>query len=176
LGCGIAGLLHIYLAKIMATGLILATDISDYRIRQAKRLGADEAILAKEYSPKILRSLNQDRLADLVVVATGAISAITQALESVERGGVILFFAPTEKDAKIFFPFNELFWRNETTLTSSYAGSPQDYKEALNLIASGKLKVCDLITHRLNLAEIGEGFRLVAEAKESIKVIIEPQR
>jgi len=70
-------------------------------------------------------------------------------------------------------PFNKLFWRNEITLTSSYAASPDDHKKALKLIAEGKIKVKDLITHRLPLDKIGEGFRLVSEAKDSLKVIIE---
>ena len=175
LGCGIAGLLHIHLAKAMHAGLIIATDISDYRLKQAKIFGADEGFLAKDYSPDIVRKHNQGRLADLVIVSTGAVSAINQALESVERGGTVLFFAPTDKGIKIPLSFNELFWRNEITLASSYAGSPKDYQDALDWIATGKLKLADMITHRLPLAKITEGFRLVTEAQESIKVIIYPQ-
>ena len=102
-------------------------------------------------------------------------SAIEQA-NSVERGGTVLFFAPTDKGAKIPIPFNELFWRTEISLTSSYAGSPQDYKDALAIIAGGGLNISEMITHRLGLGDIGMGFRLVSEGKESIKVIIEPQR
>lgn len=176
IGSGIAGLLHIHLAKIKGAAKVIATDISDYRLQQAKRFGADVSIDAREYSAKRLRDLNNGRLADLVIVSTGADSAIIQALESVERGGTILFFAPTDKGKKIQIPFNELFWRNEITLTSSYAGSPPDYKEALDLIVSGKLDIASMITHRLNLSEIGKGFALVAEAQESIKVIIYPSR
>ena len=71
-------------------------------------------------------------------------------------------------------PFNKLFWRNEITLTSSYAANPGEHMQALKLIASGKIKVADLITHRLPLDKIGEGFKLAAEAKNSLKVIITP--
>jgi L-iditol 2-dehydrogenase len=176
LGSGIAGLLHIYLAKVSGAGPIIATDISDFRLKQGKRFGADQALSAQEYSPEAVRKLNQGRLADLVIVSTGSAIAIAAAFKSVERGGTILFFAPTDKGAQIPVPFNDLFWRTEITLTSSYAGSPQDYKEALELIASGKLKVKDLITHRLGLAEIGQGFKLVEQARDSIKVIIYPQK
>ena len=176
LGSGIAGLLHICLARVSGASLIVATDISDYRLKQAKRFGADRALFAKEYSPDAIRKLNQGRLADLVIVSTGSISAITAALKSVERGGTILFFAPTDKELEVPIPFNEMFWRTEITLTSSYAGSAGDYQEALGLISSGKMKVRDLITHRLSLAEIGLGFQLVAQAQDSIKVIIYPQK
>jgi L-iditol 2-dehydrogenase len=175
-GSGIAGLLHIHLAKVKGAALVVSTDISDYRLQASGRFGADASINAKEYSADMLRGLNNGRLADLVIVSTGSPSAIEQALGSVERGGTILFFAPTDKDRKIQLSLNELFWRTEISLTSSYAGSPADYKEALDLIAGGKLKVSDMITHRLNLSEAALGFKLVAEARESIKVIIYPQK
>jgi len=176
LGSGIAGLLHIKLSRIMAAGLIVATDIAGYRLQAAKKFGADISIEAREYCADTLRRLNRGRLADLVIVTTGATSAIHQALESVERGGTVLFFAPTDKDVEIPIPFNELFWRTEITLTSAYAGSPQDYKEALDLLASAKLRVSDMITHRLSLAETALGFELVAKAQASIKVIIYPHK
>jgi len=175
-GSGIAGLLHIHLARVRGAGRIISTDISDYRLKAAKQFGADISINAKEYSADMLRSLNEGRLADLVIVTAGSPSAIEQALGSVERGGKILFFAPTDKDKRIPLPFNELFWRTEITLTSSYAGSPLDYKEALDLVSSGKFNISDMITHRLSLSEIVLGFKLVSEAQESIKVIIYPQK
>ena len=80
------------------------------------------------------------------------------------------------KDALIPVPINDIFWRNEVTITSSYAGSPADHIEALEKIGSRKIKVCDMITHRFKLADTGKGFKLVAGAGESMKVIREPQR
>ncbi len=49
-------------------------------------------------------------------------------------------------------------------------------KAALDLIESKRVPVTDMITHRLALSEAQKGFDLVAEAKESIKVVLEPQR
>ncbi len=174
IGCGISGCLHIKLAKATGASCIVALDIVEYRLDKAKKFGAGLAINAKDYNPDIFRRQNNGLLADIVIVCTGALPAISQAIDSVERGGTILFFAPTTNNTAVTIPFNKLFWRNEITLTSSYAGSPKDHKEALKLIACGKVKVKDLITHRLPLDRIGEGFRLVAEAKESLKVIIKP--
>ena len=71
---------------------------------------------------------------------------------------------------------NDVFWRTDRTITTSYAGSPADYAAALRLIAAGRLPVTEMITHRLSLDETGLGFRLVAEASDSLKVIVEPQR
>jgi L-iditol 2-dehydrogenase len=176
IGSGISGLLHMQLASALGAGLIVATDVSNYRLEAAQHFGADIAIHADEYSPDRLRQVNQGHLADLVIVCTGATSAINQALESVERGGTILFFAPTNPGVTTPISINDLFWRNDITFTTSYAGSPADYAKALELIRTRRVCVHEMITHRLGLAETGMGFQLVAEAQNSIKVIIEPQR
>ncbi|TET37192.1 MAG: alcohol dehydrogenase, partial [Dehalococcoidia bacterium] len=176
IGSGIAGLLHVQLARTLGAGRVVATDIVDYRLEAARRFGADAAIHAEEDVPTRLRQLNNGRLADLVVVCTGAEPAIAQALKSVERGGTVLLFAPTEPGVTIPISVNDLFFRNDITLTTSYAGSPADAMVALELIRSRSVRVREMITHRLSLAETGLGFQLVAKAQDSIKVIIEPQR
>lgn len=176
IGSGISGLLHVQVARALGAGRVIATDINDYRLAAAKRLGADVTISAEEDLPTRLREVNDGRLADLVIVCTGVTSAITQALQSVERGGTVLLFAPTEPGVVIPLSINELFWRNDITLTTSYAGSPADYAAALELIRAHRICPGEMITHRLSLAETGLGFELVADAQDSIKVIIEPQR
>lgn len=175
IGGGVAGLLHIQLARNSDVGYIIATDIVDYRLEAARKFGADVAVRADEYTPTCVRQAADGRLADLVIICSGAASAISQALESVERGGTVLFFAPTQPGVTISISINDLFWRNEITLTSSYGGSPADCAAALDLIQAGKIRVREMITHRLGLAETGLGFQLVARAQDSLKVIIEPQ-
>jgi L-iditol 2-dehydrogenase len=176
IGSGIAGLLHVQLARALGAGRVIASDISDYRLQAARQFGAEATFQAAEDLPAGLRQVNQGRLADLVIVCTGATSAIMQALRSVERGGTFLLFAPTELGVTIPISINELFFRNDITITTSYAGSPADYQTALELIRSGIVPVRRMVTHRFGLAEIGMGFRLVATAQDSIKVIIEPQK
>jgi len=176
IGSGVAGLLHIQLARTSGVGYIIATDIVDYRLEAARKFGADIVVHAEKFTPAYLRQAAGGRLADLVIICSGAPSAISQALESVERGGTVLFFAPTEPGVSVPISVNDLFWRNEITLTSSYGGSPHDYTAALGLIQTGKIRVREMITHRLGLAETSLGFKLIARAQDSLKVIIEPQR
>jgi len=176
IGSGISGLLHVQLAKALGAGRIVAVDINDYRLEAAKKFGADAVINADEFSPDRMREINVGWLADLVIVCTGALTAVNQALTSVERGGTVLFFAPTAPGVAVPISINDLFWRTDITLTTSYAGSPDDYAAALKLIQARRVPVREMITHRLGLAETGLGFKLVAGAKESLKVIIEPQR
>ncbi|MBI5681811.1 MAG: alcohol dehydrogenase catalytic domain-containing protein [Deltaproteobacteria bacterium] len=175
IGSGISGFLHIQLARALGAGKIVATDINDYRLSAAKKFGADKIINAKEDVPKRLKEINNGFLADLVIICTAAEAAIQQGLKSVDRGGTILFFAPTNPDVEIPIPLWDL-WRNEITLTTSYAASGIDITATMELIANKRVNLEDMITHRLPLAETGKGFKLVAEARESIKVIIEPYK
>jgi L-iditol 2-dehydrogenase len=176
IGSGIIGLLYVMLARSLGAGRVIATDINGYRLEAAQRFGADAAIHAEEDLPARLRQVNQGRLADIVIVCTGAASAIAQSLKSVDRGGTVLIFAPTPPNVTIPISINELFWRNDVTINTSYAGAPADYQAALEIIQAGIVPVRQMITHRLSLAETGLGFKLVASAQNSIKVIIEPQR
>jgi len=175
IGSGISGVLHIALARGAGAGRIIASDINEYRLKSAKKIGADEVIEAREVNPARIREINQGRLADLVIVCAGTISAYIQALQSVDRGGTVLCFAPLEPGLNFVFPFFE-FWNDGITLLSTYGGSPFDISTAIELIRAQRLPLQKMITHRLPLAETGLGFQMVTEAKDSIKVIIEPHR
>ncbi len=174
-GSGLSGLLHLKLARSSGAGKIFATDINEYRLECARQFGADGVIQADDDVPGKVRSLNGGRRADLVIVCTAALSAIAQGWQSADRGGTILLFAPTEPGIEVPFPFWEI-WKDGITVTTSYAGSPRDIETAIELIRSRRVHVSEMITHRLGLAETGRGFEIVAEAKECIKVIVEPQR
>jgi L-iditol 2-dehydrogenase len=173
IGSGVAGLLHVKLAKASGAARVIATDVVDYRKAAASRAGADLVIDGREDVPARVRAANDGRLADLVVTCTGAPAAIAQGLRCVDRGGTVLFFAPTDPGQEIVIPFDAL-WREEVTLTSSYAGAPRDIRTSIELLASKRVPVAELITHTLPLEEAAQGFRLVADAKASLKVVLRP--
>jgi L-iditol 2-dehydrogenase len=175
LGSGIAGLLNIKLAKAYGAEKIIATDLSNYRLDAARRFGADVVLDASKDVPKLVRGSSSGRPADLVIVCAGSAEAIDQAFKSVDRGGTILLFAPPMPGIQVPVQFGDL-WKDEITITMTYAGSPDDIKDAIELLWTKKIIVSDMITHRFGLADTGKGFELVAKAGESIKVIIEPQK
>ncbi|UCC58114.1 MAG: zinc-dependent dehydrogenase [Candidatus Bathyarchaeum sp.] len=175
IGSGMAGLLHIQLAKQKGAQKIFASDINPHRMKMAEKFGADHVIDAKGDLPQELKELNDGRAADKVLVCTGAEKAAFTALECVDRGGTILFFAVPDPTTKIPIPITQ-FWRNEITIKTSYGAAPKDLEESLKILAQKRINVADMITHRLSLREAAEGFRLVAEAGKSLKVIIEPNR
>ena len=92
-----------------------------------------------------------------------------------DAGGTILCFAPTEPGVELPIPVNP-FWRNQMTLTTSYGAGPFDLQQTIDIIKTKRIPLKEMITHRFGLADIARGFRLVAEANESIKVLIEPHK
>jgi len=175
LGSGVAGLLHVLLAKSRNTKRIIATDVSEYRLKAATQFGADLTLNSRDLTPSLVRDSNEGRLVDKIVVCTGAVSAVSQAFESIDRGGTILFFAVPPPGTDVRVPMVD-FWRNEITLVTSYGAGPSDLEESLSMLGSNKIIPHKMITHKLGLSDIGSGFRLVASAGESLKVVIEPQR
>lgn len=162
LGCGISGILNIQLAKLTGARVI-ATDINEYRRQKAQEFGADVVLDASQ---------DINLKADRVIICTGAYAAVTQAFRCIDKKGVILVFAIPNREIAIPIPD---FWRNELTVTSSYGAAPADLEAALDLIATQKINIKDTITHTLPLDQIQAGFKIVAEAKESLKVVLEPQ-
>ncbi|MEN8232357.1 MAG: alcohol dehydrogenase catalytic domain-containing protein [Thermodesulfobacteriota bacterium] len=175
LGSGIAGLLHIKLAVADGAGMVVATDLSNERLALARQYGAHHVLPADSDVGLEFSKLNNDRGADVVIVCAAAEAVCRQAFQAVGRGGVILLFAPTPADTEVPLSINDVFWRRDVSVTTSYAASPDDCAEALELIRSKRVRVDDMITHRFGLADTGEGFRLVAEGAGSLKVIIKPQ-
>ena len=146
LGAGVSGLTNIQVAKYRGAHVI-ATDVDDFRLKRAKEFGADKAVNANDVG---------DIKADKVILCTGSYKAVEQAFNCIDRKGTIDI------------------WRNEVTITSSYGAAAYDLQEALDVIASRKIDVRPLITHRFPLTKIQEGFNLVANPKDSLKVVIEP--
>ena len=172
IGSGVTGLLFVKLLRALGAGRILTTDINDYKLEKSREFGADAALHATGDIPSKVRELNDGNLADFVVTTAGAPKAVEAAFNAVDRGGTILFFAPSMPDAEINFPLARL-WKDEVKTVTSYAASPLDLTTAIELIRSGRVQVKDMITHRLPLAETGRGFQLAAQSEESLKVIIE---
>jgi L-iditol 2-dehydrogenase len=173
-GAGVSGSLHILAAKAKGASPVFATDIQPERRRFAARFGAERVFDAADDVARLVR----DELGhgvDHAVVCTGAPAGIAQALASIDHGGTVCFFAPMGPGECYALPFDSVFWQRGVTLTSSYGAAPQDLGDALESIASGRLDVTRLITHRLPLGEIRSGFEMMIAGGDCLKIIIDPR-
>lgn len=175
IGSGISGVLHIALAKATGAEAIIAVDLNENRLPWAKKFGAD--FITRD-SSEILTILGKEtgQRADIVILTTGNTKAVQAGFDSVEDGGKILIFAPTDPGVAVPLNINSLFWKRDVTVTTTYAGTPDEHREALGLIADKLVPVKEMITHRVGLDEIQFGFNLVEKGSNSLKVIVEPHK
>jgi len=173
MGSGISGLLHVALARALGAGTIMATDINPWRLEAARRFGAAFAFPAASDVRAQVLAATGGRLADRVIVCTGAPQAVNQSMHLVASGGTVLFFGAPDQNGEALIPFPEI-WRREITLQTSYGAAPGDLAIAVELIRARRVPVAEMVTHRFPLEGIGEAFRAVASGGESIKVIINP--
>jgi len=174
IGAGVSGCLHLLAARARGAERLFASDPQPERRRMAAELGAEGVYDARAPAAEAVRGV-LGRGVDRVIVCTGARAAVLDALAAVDRGGTVVFFAPMGPEDELPVPFNRVFWHHEATLVSSYGAAPRDLAEALELIASGRLDVDRLVTHRLPLGQIGRGFAMMLEAKGSLKIVIDPR-
>ena len=173
IGSGITGLLNLQYAISQGSSYTCAIDINEYKLDSATKFGADDTFFSNDEG-LIEKIVNKNgRLIDFVIVCAGVDPAIQQALKLVDKGGTILYFAPSEPDYEFKTNFNDLWWSG-VKIASSYAAAPNDLHLALKLIQNKSVNVLDMVTHKLPLSEIEKGFRMVGESKDSLKIIINP--
>ena len=173
LGCGTSGLILLQLARLWGATKVIATDFVEYRLEMARRLGADHAIHASEDVPALIRDVNGGRGPDVVLVAVGSAKPMEQALAMVEKGGSVLFFAPTAPGVTMAVSPHRLLFE-EITVTGTYSCTPQETRLSLKLIEAGRLRVDELVTHRFDLTSVAEAIALAAEAQDSLKILVIP--
>jgi L-iditol 2-dehydrogenase len=173
MGSGMSGLLQVKLAKTKHCRVI-ATDINPQKLKFADQMGADITVDAAENVPQRLAA-ETCGMADVVILCTSALEAVDQAWQCVDKGGVIVFFAVPHPDVKVSIPIN-YFWTRETRIMTSYYCGPADIDAAMNLIETATITVDDLITRRLRLQDVAEGFRMLIADKASLKIIVKPHQ
>lgn len=173
IGLGVMGLLHVMLARRLGAGEIFAADRVPRRLASAREAGADHVIDVRETPPaQVVRDVTAGEGADVVIVGPGSIEAIQAGFEAAAPGGTLVLFTPTEPEARWMLPVHDAYFR-EVSVVPSYSCGPTDTREALALIRGG-LPVETLVTHRLPLDEAPEGYRLVREAADALKVVVRP--
>jgi threonine dehydrogenase-like Zn-dependent dehydrogenase len=172
IGLGVMGQLNILIAKRFEASRVIGVDRVQYRLKKAKEFGADNVIdVSGESLVDSLRKITDGDMADLAIVCPNSAEAMKEGIFSVSSAGTVLFFTPAKPDERLIIDPNYLYFRDINIITS-YSCGPTETKEALELIEEGVINAEKLVTHRFPIEKTDEAFRLVAEAKESLKVVI----
>jgi L-iditol 2-dehydrogenase len=170
-GAGPTGMMHVMLAEANEFSKIFALDLNDFRLDFAKSLGA---IPLKSGTPQAIQKIleeTQNQGVDVSIVATSALSAVTDAIALTRKGGTIIMFGVPSKGATLSVDMSVVYSK-ELTIVTSYAASDKDTKQALDLISSGKVLAKKLITHRYTLAESQKAFEHAHTGQNAMKIVI----
>ena len=172
IGAGATGLIHMTLSKIYGAAKTIVSDLIDFRLRFAERLGADVAINPKHQDlTEVVKAETGGRGADLAIVTAPSLEAYKAGMDACRKGGKLCIFAPTRPGKLLQVSPKELFF-SEIQIVPSYSTSHLETRMALQLLESGKIAVKELITNRFKLVETAKAFRTALESRESLKVIV----
>lgn len=167
-GAGPIGLVALYAARAAGASTIVITDMDTERLSVAQALGADRTIT-------VLPDSNPKTLADGVdahvcIDASGVESAVTTCIFGARPGGVVVMVGMGKPELTL--PVHEASSR-EVDLRGVFRYC-NTYPAALQLVESGKIDLCRLITHRFPLAAAEKAFQTAnARDSKSIKVVID---
>lgn len=152
IGCGPIGLFAIQWMKMMGCTEIVAVDVSERKLEQAREAGATYTYLAGENVPA-------DHACDLIVEAAGHPSSINAAARMAAPGGHVVFIGIPVGDVSLENKTFQHFLRQEVSLHGSWNsfGAPfpgKQWRVTLDALVSGKLKWEFMISHELPLTEL----------------------
>jgi len=173
LGLGPVGLLYARLLKSMGATWVGGTEVSPLRRKAAERGGIDLTVDPRDpgAARAAVQSATAGRGVDLAVVAVGHPAVARDATTLVRRGGTVNLFGLPESGSRLDVDLQDLYLRGIRVIPS-YATTEPDLAEVHRRVASGDLRISDLVTHRIPLAQIDEAFRLAARPDEAVKVTV----
>lgn len=174
IGCGGVGLSAVQGARIAGASQIIAVDPMPAKLDLAMKLGATAAVDAA--GPDVVSavvSLAEGLGADHVIEAVGRIDSIEQGFAMTRRGGTVTVVGLVPAGSKVAIPTDDLFY--ERRLQGSVMGSndfKRDVPRYLEMYQAGTLKLGDLITERITLDQINDGFAAL-EAGRHPRILID---
>jgi threonine dehydrogenase-like Zn-dependent dehydrogenase len=176
LGAGLIGNAVMQVFKAYEAEKVVVTEVSKLRLAMAKSSGADEIINAAEEN--VLNRIkelygvgpyhfNEGAMADIVVDAAGAPTAVEQSFEIVRSGGVIAFVGLPEKKASID---TTKIVHKSPKIIGCLGG---DFIKSIELLKNKQVQTKQLITHVFPIDKVREAFETQMKPHESVKVMIE---
>ncbi|WP_179333925.1 zinc-dependent alcohol dehydrogenase family protein [Winogradskyella costae] len=172
-GLGGVGLSAVLGAHAAGASKIIGADVSAYKLGLAKDFGADEVVNSEDDDAMDQVKGMTDKGPDIAVEFAGVMPALDFAFNATKRGGRTVTGALPSPDARLSLNPLTLVGQ-EKSLKGCYlgSGSPKvDIPNFMEMYQAGRLPVQKLITHRIKLEDINEGFERLA-AGDAIRQII----
>jgi 2-desacetyl-2-hydroxyethyl bacteriochlorophyllide A dehydrogenase len=179
IGCGLVGQLAMRLARLAGALRVVAVDLSERRLEHAVAGGADSGVRADVADPvQAVRERCGGRLADVVIDATGAPSSFATAVRIArDLGRVVLLGSP--RGSVTIDLHDDVHTRGLVVVGAHASTTPRretsqtPWSMARNtslflaLLAEGRVRVDDLVSHRFPLSRADEAYGLLAREREA---------
>jgi L-iditol 2-dehydrogenase len=172
LGAGTIGSLVAQVARASGAAAVMLTDISEYKLEKARQCGVDLTVNTthQDLGEAILNNFGPDK-ADLILECVGVQDTITQAVSNARKGSTIVVVGVFGKKPEVDLG---LVQDRELSLIGTLMYQKCDYERAIELVASGKLCLGPMITHRFAFQDYLQAYETIEELKgESMKVMID---
>ncbi|MBA7490616.1 D-arabitol-phosphate dehydrogenase [subsurface metagenome] len=174
-GAGPLGCIHLQLAKAKGASRTILVELSRERIDFAKKFAFPDIVInpSSENAIQRIKEETEGRGADRIIVSCPSGKAQEESLSMVAPRGIINFFGGLPLDNP-FIKFNSnLIHYGEFYVVGTHGSAPYHNELALSLISQEKVRIKELVTHRLPLEKLEEGLAL-AESKKGMKILINP--
>jgi S-(hydroxymethyl)glutathione dehydrogenase / alcohol dehydrogenase len=174
IGAGAVGLATIQGARLASAAQIIAVDPNPARREMARKVGATLLCDPAAQDPaEAARGLTEGRGADVVIEAAGVPAGFRASMEAVRPGGQVVWLGKLGVNDKVEFRWGSLM-QEKRILRSSYGGArpQQDFPAMSQAYLDGKLDLDGLVTARIRLEEINEGFAALKRGEAIRSVII----
>ena len=176
MGAGTIGILHAQLAKIKGANKVIVSDMSEFKLQKALKVGCDYAINIKEKN--IIDEVNKitdGQGVDVIVIAAGVSSLVADAVNMVRRAGKIIVFSGFDKNKLVTIDVSR-FFKDEISIIGTYSVTPYEFPEALDLLEKRKLNTKEMITHVYPLNKLSEAIDISTNPEQPVlKVIIKAE-
>lgn len=173
-GCGAVGLSTVQAARLAGALTIIAVDLNPARLAFARKLGATHTINPTEADALTeIRALTDGKGVDFAFEAVGNSALVEQGFLATGKGGATVMIGLMGLEEKIALPFGHFI--AERKVMGCDMGSNRfrtDMPRLARLYLDGRLNLDDMLTDRLPLSRINEGFAAM-ERGEGIRTIID---
>ncbi len=172
LGAGPIGILLAQSAKAMGASEVMVTDISDYRLELAAKVGVDHCVNTKnvDFNSAMVNAFGPDK-ADVIYDCAGNDVTINQAIRCARKGSTIILVAVFADMVKADLAvLND----HELDLNSSMMYRHEDYVEAIRLVGEGKIQLKPLMSKHFAFADYLSAYEYIDSHQETtMKVLID---
>ena len=172
MGLGVAGQLHVQLAKAQGANPVIGVSRHEFKCDMAKQLGADIVLRGGDEARKRILEATEGRGADVVIETTGVMACLSGAIELARAGGRLLLFGiTTAKEGAL--PFCQLYFK-ELTQMSARGATRQDFVDSIDLVRRGIVRLEPLVTHVLPLRDLGAAIKMLdSDTDNRLKIIVD---